>query len=286
MKRLQNIKDQLDKIQRELDAAYKLIHQLEEKLAVASSSKNSSNPQKPHPPEKERVVEKASKPPEATKNVPSSKEPEQPQHRSPKDEKNKQGAGQKPQEEPKPNNSSQSPDKDKNSSNKETDFKSIDGEEGIFDGFNLVTEDGQKFEVPANYAAKSKLVYGDRLKRIDKNGKKLFKHIDKIDRIKVEGILTKIGEDWFFVCESGQYQISNVAADFQKAEDGVEAICFLPEKLTDATFATLDKVHPKTIEKPLQSTSSSDTKGSEAKPEESAPLEEYNPRVVLDEDLR
>ena len=48
---------------------------------------------------------------------------------------------------------------------------------GLFDGYKLVIKDGSSFEVPQNYAAKTKLVFGDKLRMTEENGKKMFKQV-------------------------------------------------------------------------------------------------------------
>jgi len=71
------------------------------------------------------------------------------------------------------------------------DYTQVEGISGSYDGKYLITKDKEKYEVPANYAAKSKLVYGDVLKLIEEDGKKLFKQIERVRKERVEGILTK-----------------------------------------------------------------------------------------------
>ena len=69
-------------------------------------------------------------------------------------------------------------------------YQSIPGTEGVFDGQYLIAQDGRKTEVPSNYAAKSKLVYGDILKVFTDSGRQIFKQIDRVERKIVEGVLT------------------------------------------------------------------------------------------------
>lgn len=130
----------------------------------------------------------------------------------------------------------------KNSTEKSIDYTQIDGIVGIFDGYRMHTEDGSKFDVPLNYAAKSKLVYGDILKMIDKDGKKMFKHIQKVDRTKIDGILTKKEGEWYLLTDRGSYKVSDVAAEFQKAQLNSVATAFIPTEKLDAPFATIDEI--------------------------------------------
>lgn len=136
------------------------------------------------------------------------------------------------------------------------DYSQIEGEVGKFDGTNMVTDDGKEYLVQPNYAAKSKLVYGDVLKLIDEDGKKLFKQIERVSRERVEGILTKKDGEWYLLTDRGSYKVSDAAAEYQKAELNSEATAFLPQDNLDAPFATLDTVEspPDVVEKKPKTT--------------------------------
>lgn len=55
--------------------------------------------------------------------------------------------------------------------------------EGVFTGEEMLGVDENKYPVPVNYASKSKLVQGDKMKlTIDGSGKMLYKQIKQIDR--------------------------------------------------------------------------------------------------------
>lgn len=128
------------------------------------------------------------------------------------------------------------------------DVKDIPGIDGTFDGNNLIAEDGEKYEVPGNYAAKSRLVFGDVLKRVEVDGKVLFKLVDKVRRKKVEGILSKKEGSWYFLSDSGSYRISDVAAEFNKAEINDEAVAIIPEENLSAPYAALDRILKEKVE--------------------------------------
>ena len=121
-------------------------------------------------------------------------------------------------------------------------YKQLPGIEGVFDGTYLVTQDGQKYEVPANYAAKSRLVYGDLLKMVEEEGKTMFKQIEKAPRKRIEGILNKKEGSWYILTDSGSYKISDNAAEFSRAEINDEAIALIPEGVIEVPFAALDKI--------------------------------------------
>ncbi len=122
------------------------------------------------------------------------------------------------------------------------DYTQIEGIVGKYDGIYMQGEDGKKYDVSQNYAAKSKLVFGDVLKLIEEDGKKLYKQIERVKRERVEGILTKKEGEWYILTDRGSYRISDAAAEFQKAEINSQASAFLPADNLNAPFATLDNV--------------------------------------------
>jgi hypothetical protein len=63
----------------------------------------------------------------------------------------------------------------------------------------MLGSDNHKYPVPVNYASKSKLVQGDRLKlTIDNSGRMTYKQIQPIERETKVGLLTK---------EQGRFQV-------------------------------------------------------------------------------
>lgn len=122
------------------------------------------------------------------------------------------------------------------------DYKAMPGVEGTFDGASIVSATGEKIDVPANYAAKSKIVYGDKLKAIDDEGKKVFKQIEKVARKELTGVLSKKDGKWHILTDANTYRISDIAADFQKAVSGGKAVVLVPENNLNVPFATLEKV--------------------------------------------
>lgn len=121
-------------------------------------------------------------------------------------------------------------------------YKELPGVEGVFDGAYMIAASGEKYEVPANYAAKSRLVYGDTLKMVEEEGKQLFKQINKVERKKIEGVLNKKEGKWYILTDSGSYRIMDRAAEFNEADVNDRAIAILPENVENASFATLDKI--------------------------------------------
>jgi hypothetical protein len=132
----------------------------------------------------------------------------------------------------------------------------LDGVEGVFDGFNMTDSEGKTYEVPANYAAKSRLVFGDKLKMVEKDGRQLFKQLEKVPRKTSQGIATKKEGLWYAITDTGSYKISDVAAEFNEIQINEELVVIIPEDNLGAPFAALDKViRPETEEKDTKKSS-------------------------------
>lgn len=135
-------------------------------------------------------------------------------------------------------------------------YKDVEGIEGYFDGSFMIADDGTNYEVPGNYAAKSRIVYGDRLKLIDEGGKQIFKQIVKVGRKKVDGVLSKKEGKWYILTDLGSFRVSDTAAEFNNAQLNDEGVAIIPADNKNAPFAALDRVKkkfkpkPKPVEKP------------------------------------
>jgi predicted flap endonuclease-1-like 5' DNA nuclease len=129
-------------------------------------------------------------------------------------------------------------------------YEDVPGVVGVFDGVSLVTKEGDKHAVPANYAAKSKLVFGTKLKMItlesgegeEKQTRTIFKQVGKIPAKKIEGILSRKDGKWHILSDAGSYRISDVAAEFNRVQPNDEATALIPEDNVKAPFAALLKV--------------------------------------------
>ncbi|MBU0612558.1 hypothetical protein KKB10_00930, partial [Patescibacteria group bacterium] len=103
--------------------------------------------------------------------------------------------------------------------------------EGVFDGLNMVGPDGKQYNVPANYASKSKLVEGDVLKlTISNDGSFVFKQIGPVDRKRLIGMLTQdeaTGE--YQVLSNGRnYKVLLASITYFKGEVGDEIVILVP----------------------------------------------------------
>ncbi|MFW6143582.1 MAG: hypothetical protein ACOC4Z_01495 [Patescibacteria group bacterium] len=120
--------------------------------------------------------------------------------------------------------------------------RDLAGEFGIFDGHQVITEEEKEHPVPENYASKSKLVYGDKLKRIEKNGKSIFKQVDRVKRENVAGILAKKEGEWCVVTAHGSYEVLPAAVNYWDGEEGDEVQVLIPQENKQAPFAAVEKV--------------------------------------------
>src|SRR3990172_3745693 len=120
--------------------------------------------------------------------------------------------------------------------------KNMPGVIGVYDGHNMVTESGETFEVPENYASKSILVVGDTLKLVDDKGEKRFRQIEHVKRHKTTGILTKKEGKWAVVTSEGSYKILAASVDHFGGLVGDEALVQLPAKNLQVPFAAVEKI--------------------------------------------
>lgn len=103
--------------------------------------------------------------------------------------------------------------------------------EGVFDGEGMIGPDKRHFDIPANYASKSKLVAGDILKlTILPDGTFLYKQIGPVKRQKKIGILKELSEGKYVVtCENLQYRVLPASISYFKAESGNKVTILVPE---------------------------------------------------------
>ena len=77
--------------------------------------------------------------------------------------------------------------------------------EGIFDGERMIDASGKSYQVPPNYASKSKLVEGDPLKLyITHEGKYVYKQLGPVERYTVPGTLRMEGNHYVVDTDEGQ----------------------------------------------------------------------------------
>jgi len=113
---------------------------------------------------------------------------------------------------------------------------------GKFDGTYLVTDDGKKFQVPENYASKSKLVFGDTLKMIEDASGSTFKQIERVKRTVLTGMLAKKDGKFVAITADGSHLLIPAAVSFHKGQEGDEIKVIVPEDARNCSFATLDVI--------------------------------------------
>jgi len=116
--------------------------------------------------------------------------------------------------------------------------------EGVFTWEEMLGSDGNKYPVPVNYASKSKLVQGDKLKlTIAPNGKMLYKQIAPIERETKAGLLIKEKEKFQVIADGQTYDLLTAAVTHFKAEVWDNISVIIPAGKA-ATFAAIDMVLP------------------------------------------
>lgn len=112
--------------------------------------------------------------------------------------------------------------------------------EGVFNGEEMIDSSGKHYQVPPNYASKSKLVAGDILKlTISSDGSFIYKQIGPVDREKIVGqIYEKNGR--FQVDAGGKvYNVLQASVTFFKAKSGDRVTIVVP-KNQESSWAAIE----------------------------------------------
>lgn len=116
--------------------------------------------------------------------------------------------------------------------------------EGVFDGEQMVGEDGQKYAVPANYASKSKLVEGDLLRlMINSHGRFIFKQKGPIERQRLMGTLVQddATQDWLVAADGKKFRVLSAAISYHHGESNDQIVILVP-KNTPSRWAAVENV--------------------------------------------
>lgn len=103
--------------------------------------------------------------------------------------------------------------------------------EGVFDGQKMIGADGQQYDVPANYASKSKLVEGDILKlTINNLGAFIYKQIKPIERERMVGVLEQDEQNlqYYAVAEGKKWKLLTASVTYYHGEPGDEVVFLIP----------------------------------------------------------
>lgn len=119
--------------------------------------------------------------------------------------------------------------------------------EGIFNGQAMIGSNDEVYQVPANYASKSKLVSGDILKlTILDDGTYLYKQIGPVKRIKSVGELIETGDGKYAVkTDDFEYQVLAASVTYFKAKIGDKLTVLTPEGRTSEWAAVENIFEPK-----------------------------------------
>lgn len=103
--------------------------------------------------------------------------------------------------------------------------------EGVFDGESMVGADGQRYDIPANYASKSKLVEGDILKlTINNLGSFIYKQIKPIERLRLVGTLEQDEHNlqYYVAFDGKKWKLLTASVTYYKGEPGDEVVFLIP----------------------------------------------------------
>lgn len=104
--------------------------------------------------------------------------------------------------------------------------------EGVFDGQNMVGDDGKSYSVPPNYASKSKLVEGDLLKlTITAKGSFIYKQIGPIERQRLVGTVSYEQDSGQHVVLAGgrTWRVLKASITYFRADVSDEAVILVPK---------------------------------------------------------
>ena len=114
---------------------------------------------------------------------------------------------------------------------------------GFFDGQIMIGDDGKQYPVPANYASKSKLVEGDKLKlTITPNNRFVYKQIGPVQRNYLIGLVKQDEKGNFTIqTKEKEYKVLLAAATYFKIEPGDEVTLIVPQN-GDTAWGAIENV--------------------------------------------
>jgi hypothetical protein len=126
--------------------------------------------------------------------------------------------------------------------------EALDVVEGHFDGENMIGDNGQVYPVPQNYASKTQLVIGDRMKWIMTSSREIFKLIQPAARKRVTGTFTIEGDSYVVLVDeyaapvkilkaSATYAMKNLSLSI-----GDEVAIYIPQDATPVWGAFISVV--------------------------------------------
>ncbi len=117
--------------------------------------------------------------------------------------------------------------------------------EGVFTGESMLWSDGNMYPIPQNYASKSLLVQGSKIKAMmNPSGKILYKIIWEIPYETKVWLITKNGEKYQITTDTKTYNVLLAAITFHHCNVWDSVTIRVPE-WKDATYAVIEAVIPK-----------------------------------------
>ena len=115
--------------------------------------------------------------------------------------------------------------------------------QGVFDGQQMIGNDKKTYQVPANYASKSKLIPGDVLKlTILEDGKFVYKQIGPVPRKNVIGTIEELEDGEYQVdVEGKKYRILLASVTYFKAKQGDQLSVVIPVD-GESAWAAVDNI--------------------------------------------
>lgn len=118
----------------------------------------------------------------------------------------------------------------------------VPGLVGKYDGMFMITEAGKKYPVPDNYSAKTKLIYGDKLKMIEGPEGRRFKLLEEVPRVEAEAQLAQKDGHFEALGKEGSYKLIQGAVRWWSGEEGDKLKILLPQNEKHAPFAALVEI--------------------------------------------
>lgn len=111
----------------------------------------------------------------------------------------------------------------------------------------MMGADGKNYPVPANYASKSKIVEGSKLKcTIKSDGNLQYKIIKEGEYIHGTGTIIRDGDHFVVVSRDGMYRLLPAAVTYIRARVGDRIAIRIPKK-EKATYAAIEARIPAEI---------------------------------------
>ena len=131
---------------------------------------------------------------------------------------------------------------------------------GVFNGLDMITDDGKKTPVFKDYIVKSMIVEGDRLKFVKEDGQELFKQIQRVKRDRLIGVLAKKDGEFNVVTEKGSFRIPSESIEYFKIKEGDNVMVIVPSE-GKSSWAAVENLAPKKEELQKKETELQEKKG-------------------------